>query len=199
MANKTVLVWGHSLIRRMGQYCDEQTSTTNLGFRQDSHSIQMVGYSGGTIDTLRRYMGDIHFYRPDVICLQIAGNDLSRPELTPDVVFKNFTSLIEQLFAAPFVQYVVVFELFTRLRTRSHRGDVDIHVYNQRVKELNSRLSSALDGSVFCKFWRHDRMADLTRLYDSDGVHFKRQHPYFKSVRGGVLFGLKASDMAPQF
>lgn len=198
MANKTVLVWGHSLIRRLEEYCDGQAFAHNLGFRLDSHRVHVVGYSGGTIDRLRRHIDDVYFYRPDLICLQIAGNDLSRPDQTPDVVLTNLTALVEQLFGARFVKYVVVLELFPRQKTRLHKGDVVISVYNTRVAEVNSKLRDTLTGSVFCKFWRHDRMTDLNNLYDSDGVHFVAQHPYFKSVRG-VLFGIKASDSAPHY
>lgn len=195
---KSVLIWGHSLIRRLAKFCDEKPTTVNLGFRPDSHQIHMVGYSGGTLDTLHSHMDDIYYFRPDVVCLQIAGNDISRPDMTPEVVFDKFSTFVEQLFTAPFVRYVVVLELFPRLRTRSHKGDVDIDTYNQRVKDINNRLQTLLAGSVFCKFWSHERMTDLVNLYDHDGVHFKRQQPYFKSVRGGVLFGIKACDSTPQ-
>ena len=194
---KNVLVWGHSLVRRLHQYCDDTTGP-NLGFKHDSHKVHLVGYPGGTIDTLTRHFDDILYYRPDVVCLQIAGNDLSRPDKTPDVVLRPLIELIERLFGVPFVKYVVVFELFPRLKTRSHKGDVEVPLYNSRVSEFNCKLRSALSDSLFCKFWRHDRMSNLERLLDSDGVHFRHQHPYFKSVRGGVLFGIKASHSAPQ-
>lgn len=190
---RRVLLWGHSFIRRLGQYVSDEPSRGNFGLQSDC--VSFLGYPGGTIDRLLSHLrSDIFSRRPCVVCLQIGGNDLSSPIMTPSILLSKFKTLIDRLLNTDFVQFVVICELFPRNRTRLNRGDVSVSVYNERVAEMNSLLASELEVRPRCKFWRHGRLSNSVRYYGNDGVHFANQHPYYKSIRGCILFSLSQVD-----
>ena len=101
-------------------------------------------------------------------------------------------SFILELFNSPWLKYVVVLSLLPRLSTRLYKGDVSVAVYNERVVEINTMLKERMCGEQFCKLWKHERLTNISQLYAQDGVHFLQQKPYYKSVRGVVLYGLRS-------
>ncbi|OWF43151.1 hypothetical protein KP79_PYT14829 [Mizuhopecten yessoensis] len=187
----TVLVLGHSFISRLEQYVRKDERCWNVGLRSDM--INMTGFPGGTTSNLinRLQRGDIMAGKRTV-CLQIGGNCLSRPENTPDVVVRNIANLVGILETEYGVQCVVVSELFRRLKTRQHKKDVCVDIYNTRITQTNSLLRDVISQLPGCGFWTHGaHIWNEFELYGADGVHFKDMKPYFKYMKGCVLLALR--------
>lgn len=182
-----VLVLGHSLISRLRDFTNDNIRMNNFGFVEDS--VCLVGFSGGTLDVLNSQLrhiltSDTKYY---AICLQIGGNDLSRPENTVVKVHQSILRLIHLLKNMYLIRNIFICQLFKRSKTRKYKNDVSVEEYNIRVEQLNDLLINTNN----IQFWKHDAYIwNPFELYGSDGVHFKNMKPYYKSMKGCVLNSL---------
>lgn len=183
-----VLVLGHSFIARLEKFIQASPSRDNFGFSNDV--VHLVGIPGANI---ARLVSRFHRYASSsykLVCLQCGGNDLSRPNFQPNQVVAAIIDFVHSLLRCG-VQKIAVCQLFRRERTRRHKGDVPISVYNARVAETNDLLARSLEipGVVF---WKHTReIWNENELLCQDGVHFHNMKPYYRSIKGCILYSLK--------
>ena len=79
-----VLVLGHSFIARLQQDIvrrKDPSLVPNFGLSHEGVRVRFLGFRGGNIDTLlsekyRLIQSEISRYPPDMVILQIGGNDL---------------------------------------------------------------------------------------------------------------------------
>ncbi|OWF49199.1 hypothetical protein KP79_PYT20610 [Mizuhopecten yessoensis] len=186
---RKVLVLGHSFITRLSRYANELPSRANLGLHHDV--VEYHGFPGAGINRIyrefsRRFRGSGF----DVVCLQCGGNDLSCPSADPDTVVQEICTFVDWLVQSCGVQTVAVCKLFFRASTQAHKGDVSVHVYNERVSRVNTFLAQRLCCPQTI-FWDHRRSIwDVFSLLNADGVHLRDQKPYYRSIKSCVLFAL---------
>lgn len=190
---KEILILGHSLISRLSDYMASDNTLLNFGLVSDS--CHLKGRSGGTIDSIMYDLPAIMATLPriTVTCLQVAGNDLGKPKNNPELVVRNLCRLIDILQGQYHVRRIVVCKPFRGAKTRPHKGDVSVFVYNNRVRTTNALLEKEFSGRQDVLLWYHDKYIwNELALYIKDGVHFSDSRPYYKSLKGCVLFGLRS-------
>ena len=80
MEQLRVLILGHSFIRRLRDFIIKNSLTYNLNLNiNTSVTIRWHGVGGRTIDKVRRFdLTEVELFKPDVVFLQVATNDLTR-------------------------------------------------------------------------------------------------------------------------
>lgn len=191
-ATPTVLVWGHSFIKRLRK-------DLSLGFdsraRQDfnlhgSAVVHLFGIGGRTVPKLREY--DLHAlerFLPQIVLLEIGTNDLSHA--SPEVVAKEIVDFVSFLVSRQFVHVVGICHLIPRTGSFTH---VDFNKLNRSAKILNANVKIALEpfSNVFC--WSHRGFTEPSdELYLPDGVHVNSDGQYvlYRSYRGAILHALQ--------
>ena len=149
----------------------------------------MIRAKGGlTTDRLIHERSDLFSFedtdKPDIVYLQIGGNDLSDQLLSPTKVAKSIYSFACYLRYGLNIKIVVIGQLLLRNPNKVHKD------YNSNVMTVNSTLEH------LCKqeflniiFWKHHGFwADLKHIH-RDGTHVKTSamKQYFRSVRSAVL------------
>ena len=141
MAPSTVLVLGHSFVRRLKSDLKFQLdSRMSPSFKLDGTArVYMHGVGGHTVTKLRKYdFGVVARLSPDIVILEIGTNDLSF--LPPEVVGSEIEELVSQLQQAYRVKVVCVC-----LITPRHRN----HVFNAKRLILNNYLTVVLEHNKF--------------------------------------------------
>lgn len=187
---RQALVLGHSFIARLERYALDLHGQANLGLDRDY--VTFHGLPGAQICRIRSALKRIFAgNRYDAVCLQIGGNDLSSHSANADRVADGIIELATCLLARFGVRVVYVCALFERAKTRLHKGDVSVAIYNERVARVNALLSSRLHAEPFIVFWSHCRSIwNEHALLSADGVHFKHMKPYHRSIKSCVLNAL---------
>ena len=187
---RRVMVVGHSLISRLGQYASASTDRHSFGLTFDD--VKFFGIPGGSVfDITKKITTNLQCFTPDVVCCQIGGNDLSHPGAKVEVVVDRIGVTVNDFLRNVHVKHVSVCELFVRAKTRAFKGDVSIDVYNDRVRKVNSLLQAELCSDEVT-FWSHSReIWDVRQLYAQDGVHFTNNKPFYRSMKGCVIQALK--------
>ena len=95
------------------------SDNTLLNFGLVYDICRLKGRSGGTIDSIMYDLPAIMSALPriTVTCLQVAGNDLSKPNNHPELVVLNLCRLIDILRGQYHVHNIVVCKLFRRAMT----------------------------------------------------------------------------------
>lgn len=183
-----VMVFGHSYIRRLKEFCLAE-GKSNMGFRTDEVEVEMVGFGGMKFPKTWDGVSIARQYEPDVMIVQVGGNDLGSPNSSPQALV---TEIIEfgSLLVSSGVKTVRICQLLPRLRCRAG--------YNDDVETTNNMLEEQLNKSGMTpgvRFWYHNKGLNSRNplLYLPDGVHLnpKGYRRYFASVRGAVINGLK--------
>lgn len=181
------VVLGHSLVSHLSRHVNSTGALKNFGLKQDE--VFCRGISGALVPTIRRALPSLlRNIQPNVVCLQIGGNDLSHPAASAISVVDNILLLVHYLLQNTSITHVNICQLLPRARTRKHKGDVTVQLYNERVAEANALLSNRVHSNVSVTFWSHHRdMWNPLELYGPDGVHFAKIKPFYRSIRGCVL------------
>ena len=156
-----------------------------------NHTIRIQGVNGGMVNSLYRYLTEVHEFRPDMVLLQIGSNDIgSKDQTVYNVLFaiQQFVDILLSLI----VQHVIVGMLFNRHWVLPRRG-LSLRQYNDKVYELNCRLYM-LQSSYRNKmtFWIHRGLQfQIVNILDKYGVHLNEEgnRRLMSSIRGALLFG----------
>ena len=143
MAPSTVLVLGHSFVRRLKSDLKFQLdSRLSPSFKLDGTArVHMHGIGDRTVTKLRKYdFGVVARLSPDIAILEIGTNDLSF--LPPEVVGSEIEELVSQLQQPYRVKVVCVC-----LTTPRHRN----HVFNAKRLILNNYLTVVLEHTVLLR------------------------------------------------
>lgn len=187
----TVLVLGHSFVRRLREDLDAQfdkRASSNFHLPASGYVI-LHGTGGRTVDKLRKY--DLTFVqtnKPDIIILEIGTNDLSH--LAPEVVGSKIEELAHLLRDQYKVRVVGVCQVIGR--NVPHSQDPD-HGFNAKAALLRQYLSVVLADEPGIFLWTHREFCRCDRiLLSPDGVHCndKGQYSLYRSYRGAILKAL---------
>jgi hypothetical protein len=186
--SRDVLVIGHSFVRRLGQ------KVGGLQVLDDGCRVHIEGYGGLKVPGLEeRVVKAMSRGRYGCVVMEIGSNDLCEHGATSDVVAGKIVGLCKKVRDQYDVE-VVVFETLERER-ECRWLEVDLGVYNERVRTLNGKLKEGCEGGcggeriTFRTHYPHAK-----RLGD-DGIHIGERwmNDYWKSVRGAVVCTMRSA------
>lgn len=188
-----MLIIGHSYVSRL------KTALINDQLLQPNFNLQQCvvncyGIRGGKLGGLQHDVAlqtYITQYQPNIILLQIGGNDLCIRCLRPETLACDIVDYMNSLFDFESVKKVLVWELFARSNTRS----VTPVIYENRRLIVNQMLPVLIDAenkTLF--FWKHLRLMNSPlQIFDRDGIHLSRigTKKYYRSLRLAILHALE--------
>ncbi|MES9881298.1 MAG: SGNH/GDSL hydrolase family protein [Sedimenticola sp.] len=156
MSQVTILCFGHSFIRRLGEYCSRE-GANNLSLDSDRFRVSFEGIGGATIlpgrKSLQNFVHVIRRCSPDIIFLQIGENDLSSG-VRPEELAKHVLSFGEFL-AVVYRAHVIIGQLLPRTGL----------VFNGKVRVVNHILAEKVKFVDNVVVWRH-------RGFYNPDIHF---------------------------
>ncbi|CAC5365798.1 unnamed protein product [Mytilus coruscus] len=190
-----VLVLGHSFIKRL--YKDilnrwNPNLVQHLNLRHAGVNVRFLGFPGGNIDRLledtqNRLRQEMIRFPPEIVVLQIGGNDLDSKEFDISLYMEKVRLFIGILQTTYHVKKVVVCEIFPRL---SLRGGTCRTVYHHGKYLIDQYFYLGLANHPSVSFWFHkSRLTAQKKLFMSDWVHLNVEgtRRFFKSLRGAVM------------
>ncbi|XP_062619190.1 uncharacterized protein LOC134280749 [Saccostrea cucullata] len=191
---RTVVVIGHSFIRRLGILMQNEPDFDNLRLYKDKFKVLIRARGGLKTQDLANSRELLDFqgiHIEGAICfMQIGGNDLSNPQATPNKVARNIMSLAQFLLLTNKFSFVIIGQLLRR-----HPSKVGDH-YNFKVIDTNKLLHDQCHRSTSnILFWHHHGFWDPEmKFLASDGVHLKDSshdhrvmRKYLQSIKSAVL------------
>ena len=192
----TVVVAGHSYVYHLKQaLLDPLQPSVMPGFNVSGCLTDFVYKRGGTTTDLMLKLDNIYDMQPDVVVLQIGGNDFTgNPNQdhvnTPD----NIIGLAKQINKTQCVKAVFIGKLFDRFQNR-HYLPTKEHVaqYNAKVSYINHALDiqahSLRQQNIIV--WNHRGRVTLRKqIISNDGTHLNAHGMYkwWRSIRGALLY-----------
>ena len=170
---------------------DEQPEfQANFGLAE--MEVSYYGVSGGTVEALRGKISAILQDRPNIIVMQVGGNDFTGGE-EPDhtEVPHNLIRLAKDL-RRGHASVVIIGKLFYRCRSRHLSTDRQLERYNGKVKCTNEVLQSSAKQLQEDRIlvWNH-KGRELLRdqIIGQDGTHLNQlgMKKLYKSIRGALI------------
>lgn len=181
-----VMLLGHSFIRRLNEFMFNTYGCDNLRLDYSLFDITCRAQGGLTIPRLIHERPDLYDFsvcEPDIVYLQIGGNDLSHS--SSETVANEIYSFANFLHFGLHIPFVIIGELLLR-----DPNKVGIK-YNDKVIATNISLLQKvqMDNLPNIIFWRHHGFWQDDSFLNRDWVHLNRQGmwKYFRSVRSSVL------------
>ncbi|XP_033731755.1 uncharacterized protein LOC117321447 [Pecten maximus] len=184
---------GHSFVRRLSEFVSSRDAEwRNLRLEESSIKVSFLGKGGGRVsdlfsDQFRRFVEAV---TPDVVILQIGGNDADCPSAEPRRLTINIFSIAEWLLGYG-VKHVVIMQLLPRQLTRR----VSPVVYNEFIKTVNQHIKRMASTRGDISYHKHKGLkGSPTNVFRRDGVHLNDAHglpKYVRSVRGAVIVGAR--------
>ena len=136
----SVTVAGHSYIKRLEEQFLQGTFPTNFGLAE--FSVTFVHRGGARVSTLSTMSEDILKSQPEIIVLQIGGNDFSGTSTNDHIdVSCNIIQLAHRLGAHRSVKAVYIGKLFYRdIHRRFLPSQNHVRRYNEKVDQVNDLL-----------------------------------------------------------
>ena len=155
---------GHSYIRRLGKFMEQNAQFSNLCLDQSKFRVVIRSRGGLTIRGLANSRHLCVFPSvPDVCYVQIGGNYATR--LDAHTIARDIVSFANCFLHGHGVKYVIIGQLLRRNPDDSPPG------YNDEVVKINRILQSMTSSITGIKFWKHRGFwSDLAYL-GHDGVH----------------------------
>ncbi|XP_061195987.1 uncharacterized protein LOC133204262 [Saccostrea echinata] len=191
---RTVVLIGHSFIRRLGVLINNEREFNNLRLQKDKFEVIIRARGGLRTHELansRELLDFQDIHTEGGICfIQIGGNDLSDPRSTPNIVVRQIMALAQFLLLTKNFSYVVIGQLLRR--NPSKVGSQ----YNYKVIDTNKLLHDQCHSSTSnLIFWHHRGFWDPDMKYLArDGVHLKDSshdhrfmNKYLQSIKSAVL------------
>ena len=189
-AKPRALVFGHSFVRRFGEFIDN-SQPTDLYSRdlQLVHTceVEIFGIGGRTVDkTIRFDLNTIRGTAPNVIVLEMGSNDACERDSDAETIASSLVALTGLLISECKPQFIVVCQILPRKQP-------PFEEYNDRVRQINTLVSEALLHIKQAKFWRHCDLIDPSAdIYLADGINLNEggNRALYKSYREAILFAL---------
>ncbi|XP_062613677.1 uncharacterized protein LOC134275411 [Saccostrea cucullata] len=191
-----VLVVGHSFIRRLERSLGQiEGCFNNLGLDLSLCTVYFYGISGGRLDSLEVdsvFIEKLRTYGPDIIVIQLGGNDMSMTAVRPEVFACRLIEWVSSLTSRfCFIKNIVVCELFIRAKPRQ----VSVEMYESKRRIVNQMLKDMLEDYPNLTFWRHLRlMQSPLAILCGDGVHLSviGTKKFYRSLRLAVLHAIRS-------
>jgi lysophospholipase L1-like esterase len=192
MAQK-VVVLGHSFVRRLKSYVEASDTRGNLGLTNDRFQVSFVHRSGMLLNCLHQYVQELKTLCPDVVLLDIGGNDLDNGQRPVSELVNQLAEFCKILKQTCGVKVVVVMEV--PFRRRICRGKwANVEALNTAISEFNRACRSFCGArgnrESYTRFCHHVGMVvDWAKYIHQDGVHLNAlgMLKYYKSVRSTVI------------
>ena len=186
-----VAIIGHSFVRRLQSYVNQDDSKRNLGLTYTSHQVAMRGGGGRRISHLQQEFAFIGHMQPEVVLIDIGTNDLDSLRKPVQVLARELFQVAATLRDRYNVKLVVICEVFYRTpvgRYASSNPNFNelVHEFNQTCKTYAASASHVFRN---IHFWHHSGLVHNWQQYIVDGVHFNELglFKYFRSLRSAVI------------
>lgn len=183
-------VLGHSYVRRLMEDVNKPSNRWgNLNLRESEVVVDFLGKGGGTVHDLTSPVFSSHLTdkQPDVVLLQIGGNDVDCRGADPLKIAGSIVSVSEWMVFGFGVRHVCIMQLLFRQNTRH----IPVDVYNHRVRVVNQELKSRLADLSAIHYHKHRGLKNCAvDIFLPDGVHLNRRYgvpKYVRSVRGAAI------------
>ena len=189
----SVLIWGHSYVRRLQDYCEQHQEAHNLGLSFDKHSIFFKARGGGKAIHAKLDFKVIDQVGADIVILDIGTNDLDSERVAPNVLAREvFDAATTIQYMYPQVKKIVILEVLFRTPNGSfplHNENFFLaaHQYNNKVKSLVNNQHDRQNAKIL--FWHHKGLVQNWPSFIMDGVHLTPEgmKKYFSSIRRLIL------------
>ena len=179
------LVLGHSFIKRLRRWM--RSNGRSMSTRK--HDVHLYGVGGRTI--AKTYYNDLKVVRrkrPDVVFLQVGGNDISK-DSSPTLILVKMKRLVSVLLEKYHVSTVIVGSVFCR---RKPRG-LSRRAYDRKKQKINKFLSKEFGTSKRGKksfFFPHKFFKE--KYFDRDGIHLNQDgnRCFYNSIKKALRFSL---------
>lgn len=183
-----VMLLGHSFIRRLNEYMTNTDGDSNLRLDHRNFKIICRAQGGLTVPRLIHERPDLYDFsvcQPDIVYLQIGGNDLSNTMTSSESVANEIYSFANFLHFGLHIPVVIIGELLFRNPSKVGKD------YNDKVVATNMSILQKIqmDNLPNLKFWRHHGFWEDYSFLCRDGVHLNHygMRKYFRSIRSSVL------------
>jgi len=172
----SVVLVGHSYVRRLRDYMSMSCDRANLGLRGvDVHCEEVGGAKLGSRHTIRRLLQAVSAHHPFIIFVHIGENDLGHmPDGQITCELLDFVHRLSRLCTS---HVVIVGQLISFPRTR--------HDHLSSVWCINADLCRAIPSRHV--FWRYQcgLSSNSPDLFLPDGVHLSTEgmRRYFRNIR----------------
>ena len=195
----SVVFFGHSYIRRLGEFVSTNPSLMGdfgmQGMFQAPFTFGFEGLGGASVATLRAQAADLlNTYDPISVLVLHAGDNEVRSTTDYVVLAQDIVSLAEYLHVELRVRQVVISQLLYRDFTRG----CDVWTHNETVRLVNKEVKckvSALQNPHIV-YWRHQgfgRPDVRAELMNEDGIHLndKGHLKLYQSFKSALVQAMK--------
>ena len=188
-----MLIIGHSFVGRLAHAVGSRPELPD-NFNLKPHTIDFLYKSGGKITNIRNLMPLIVHYKPDIVYLQIGGNDIRAVNHDDALrIAAAIMSLAEDILELSSCKRVYIGQLFCRFAGK-YLSTRQAELYNEHVHVINDHLKkSRADERI--TWWICKGTSRPTRaIRHSDGVHLDNNIgmvKYYRAIRGALLHGLR--------
>lgn len=187
---QNVVLFGHSFIRRLGRFADSCDKYYNLRLDNKEFNVSFRAQGGLTFKRLFRNRETSRLVSfestPDIIFLQIGGNDASSHNRSASQIAADIFSLALYFVEGLQIRSVIIGQLVPRCENATFEG------YNKKITVINNLVQEKIEEEklVNIKFWHHRGFWTTTDFLGFDGVHLNHFgiRRYFKSVRSSILY-----------
>ena len=193
MAPWTATIVGHSYIKRLSNAVSDSMFSTNFGL-EEYKDITFIYRGGAHIDSFSGKLSSIETSSPQVVILQLGGNDFSGS--TQDDYKDVYNKLIRLAFeirTLPSVKVVFIGKLFYRQINSRYLPTCD-HVsrYNNKVDYINQHLQDSAQWLNIRHIYIRNhkgRVQMKDHILLPDGVHLNRlgMKKFYRSLRGALI------------
>ncbi|KAK6196336.1 hypothetical protein SNE40_001579 [Patella caerulea] len=188
-----VLVFGHSYVRRLENFCAENyLQWLNVGLDGTEIQVDFHGIGGGTVcngaKSIKNHSQtsilNSNYY--DCVFLQIGGNDLSSKNKSTDPckLAKDIFHFSNYLFYSFNVKHIIIGQLLSRSKLNCPTG------YNDKIHVVNNKIRALTADVKHITFWTHRGFWQNPEslICDKDGVHLNGSgmSKYAKSVHSAI-------------
>lgn len=163
-------------------------------FGLEQITTHFVCGSGWLLADVKQQEENIMFCKPDIIVLQIGGNDLCRFGTLPESLADQLLEVASHLRIVTGAKSVIIGHITRRVIGRYITSLSEQSQFELARHKANKYLEVVSAEHESIKFWKHRGFEESQ--YDilaADGVHFNvvGQARFYKSLRGAILFALK--------
>ncbi len=201
--SRQVLIYGDSHVARLKVAIDDIDTPllTDFGVDQAMGQIEFIGRRGGHISDIYNDMLVIQSIKPQIIFLQIAGNDISGDKNNVHEVVNSMMEVVQLLASMSFVKVVYIGQLLYRFPGR-YLSEVQAQQYQQNVKAANAMITDRVShiNEAHVLWWKIEGVKKPSLpVMHTDGVHFNEigMKFFFKAIRNALIHGFHKSKSLP--
>ena len=179
-----VCIFGHSLVRDVGNFCYSSPEFSNLRLDSDKFRVEFRAKGGLNFQNFAQLLYKFD-HIPDLLFIQLGENDIGY--VLPDLIVRDLLSFADYALTGIGVKRVVVGQLLRRDPNKFG------HQFNVYVGYINDQLKQTCSTKQNIEYWPHHGFwANFDHL-KYDGVHINDSHQkkFWRSIRNAVLCNYK--------